>query len=706
MEPTESHGDQALAFDEKEGLIGQLVHCLARTLLASKLYDPKNSLRQNLTHELLDIFGQVLEIEDPVLLSFEPTQVLWEDRVVYDASDLDNSFVECLYRDGIRQLAFARGLPVTEVFRFLQIAQPRLGSGQDSDVVDAFWEANFTHIAHVSSDGFTQAAADDALNVEDVHAPIVVRFRQLLGNLVGLVKKPAVEPAEPTPPEAPPEVRSSAEATADFAPLPLDEPEIPLITIDPKVIEALENVRRDAGPEAEKLKTWKLELEEEAESDLLITLEELLFHIFDEAVEAITNFHHVLLVSKLVHQWLALGEFRAAGEIVSRLIGSLDRYPNQRETIELMILEAANHLSIKLVCGEAGSVEESSISEAVGFLNKHCRLSNEKLLEALDVTFSVSGQNVLAHVLANRTFREPDIWAEKLEEIPPLIAEQLVRLVGEKATEEHDLLLFFTCAFDHSDLEVQAAAMSSYPETCGMHLRDQILGAIQSDSIKVRLAAIARISKSEDTTAGAWLVNRIRRSGALGLEKREFKLLVDGIIALGGERYMPFFRKQFDEIGALKGGYLNRDLKALLRSSDEIAIMLTAVARHGTPVALDLVREVRQHANGRIREHGDDLWRQVMAEAAQAWSDDAVGEDETIEGQGADDAADSEEDDWINWQDESDEPERPKPLGQPANLDERAPEPTSKPMQANPKSGPDSEESLDAALLAYLQEEI
>mgnify|MGYP001174962965 CR=1 FL=1 len=82
----------------------------------------------------------------------------------------------------------------------------------------------------------------------------------------------------------------------------------------------------------------------------------------------------------------------------------------------------------------------------------------------------------------------------------------------------------------------------------------------------MRCAALIRIQTAQDSSFGAFLMDRARKIGVTPMEPQEIRLLLDSLAVLGGDRYLPFFRQQLARLGAVKGELmLNRDLKTLLK---------------------------------------------------------------------------------------------------------------------------------------------
>lgn len=136
-----------------------LMQLFERTVRAVKLYPPTNPACRDHLARLHEEFTGVLAEIDPLVLRITRTELLLAEEVVYAGADARESLAFVLYKDGLREIGFNRGLGFTEVQELVQ------GFNRDftleyleDDLATYLWERELTHVFfHLSEDYLDEA---------------------------------------------------------------------------------------------------------------------------------------------------------------------------------------------------------------------------------------------------------------------------------------------------------------------------------------------------------------------------------------------------------------------------------------------------------------------------------------------------------------------------------------------------------------------
>jgi len=598
--------EQEVDYEALDASVSELLQSLSRAVLASRLYASDNRLRIEGFELLLQNFGSALAIESPLLLTIEPDKVLREESVVFDGTELDNSFATRLHKDGVRQIAFAEGINAEEIGAFIELLGVR--SNVESafvDIVDAMWEARFEHIAHVASDGFTEFLASDNEETQVDNDQALERFQDIVAVLAGIDDE---------------ESRGDAATTGAFRAVG-DAQEVVFdmsLQDDEKLLGAVQEV---ANADPEDVAHWETELGEETDPELLRLMEELVTETLVDPPDAVSDDVAAEIAIRYVRNWLVRGEFPTTDEILVRLDQLLRTERGRTKVITQVVNRSTNADSLGQVCGTQGPLErEGRLAQAILFFERHGQLDDEDLAGLEHQFFTDEGKQLFVRLVAGRMKDEPMEWVPRVAGLPGgLIGAVLERLVELRDSWDQNQLEVFWMAFGHSESEARTTAIRLYPGPLDRRFKERLVDESRSTDPVARLAALKRIVASGDATLAIYLVDRIRKVGMSELSPEELETCLNGLVSLAGIRYLPFFRRQLELFGAIKGGsVLERDVGTFVRSYYEVGAILTAVVEVQSPEIIEMLREVRSHARGRLKSLCDTLWRQVLGRWGEA----------------------------------------------------------------------------------------
>ncbi|HSD65244.1 MAG TPA: hypothetical protein VLF95_01010 [Vicinamibacteria bacterium] len=132
------------------------VLALTRAARSFTLYDPANKVVRALIADYRDRFRAVLEGFGPLVLQVHPFELTLGREVVYLERDRERSLAFRLFRDGVREVAFAAETGWDELLRLLQVLSIRYTGvrQQEDDLVTLLRKADFEGIHLTAIEGF------------------------------------------------------------------------------------------------------------------------------------------------------------------------------------------------------------------------------------------------------------------------------------------------------------------------------------------------------------------------------------------------------------------------------------------------------------------------------------------------------------------------------------------------------------------------
>ncbi|EQB62652.1 MAG: HEAT-like protein repeat-containing protein [candidate division Zixibacteria bacterium RBG-1] len=131
-----------------------LIGFLVRALKTMYLYPQNNPIPQDFKKNLFAKFTNFLEHYDELILRLEQNQFVCDGEVIYQDPSIEEGIALVLHRDGVRQLAFSKGLTEVELYNFLDILKRLNRISSEDDSVTLLWEQDFSHIHYLVVDSY------------------------------------------------------------------------------------------------------------------------------------------------------------------------------------------------------------------------------------------------------------------------------------------------------------------------------------------------------------------------------------------------------------------------------------------------------------------------------------------------------------------------------------------------------------------------
>lgn len=201
------------AIETKVGRAREVILALDRAVRARRTHASDHVRALEATEDLIARFLDFFGVFDYLRVEIQPGEIRFERRALLKLEPREPNVPFLLFRDGLREIRFHRGISRDEVIEFLGIveADPRAVREDGKDYVSLLWEHGFPSIDYVAVDEFDDAdaparlAPETAGEVEDLARRMDRLVRQILSKGCGSVAPAGSEgedDAQPQPPGA------------------------------------------------------------------------------------------------------------------------------------------------------------------------------------------------------------------------------------------------------------------------------------------------------------------------------------------------------------------------------------------------------------------------------------------------------------------------------------------------------------------------
>jgi len=297
--------------DEELILARELTVHFLKTIKAIRFYPPDNPATKGFRDQLFKKFQSFLDKYSSFVLRIDEFSLSFKENVFYENRDPKSSLAFSLYKDGLKELRFIRGVEEWEIQELLDVIRGSESINQmEDDVVTLLWEKDFVHISYLATDEFLE------------ESPVLIpeNMDQFRSNLIN---KPLAYNVQ-----------------VDI----LEEGEADLDKLLAKTIrEAPIRDRNVYFLTSEELERLRIEVEKETDPTVVFNVIEILFEILVLENEQEPYQDCINLLTKMLDGLLTLGQFQRASDLLKRLyhlIETCDLKDWQAEAIHKMIENA------------------------------------------------------------------------------------------------------------------------------------------------------------------------------------------------------------------------------------------------------------------------------------------------------------------------------------------------------------------------------
>lgn len=130
--------------------VEELLRLFGKAVRAHQLYLPNNPVYRSAIDAVRAAFQPIWRETDELPLRFSETAVNWYGHpVLSDANKTADNLAWTFFKDGIREITFARGFEDDELVRLFEIlSRSRKASPEEDDLLTMLWEADFANLRY------------------------------------------------------------------------------------------------------------------------------------------------------------------------------------------------------------------------------------------------------------------------------------------------------------------------------------------------------------------------------------------------------------------------------------------------------------------------------------------------------------------------------------------------------------------------------
>jgi len=556
---------EGLEADEELLLARDLTSAFIKGIKAFRFYPPDNPTLRGFRDQLLKKFQFFLNKYNSMTLQIGEYDFSFNGKVLYENRDVKASLAFLLYKDGLRELRFVKGLEEWEIDGLLDVIKRSDNINQlEDDLVTLIWEKDLAHISYLATDEF----------LEENPIPIPDNVDQFRKQLVF------------TPPAHHVEVDLFEEDTEEGIDLDriLSKPsEEPLPFVSNRGVYSL------TPEEAEGLRK---EVEAETHSTFVFNVIDILFEILTLEKETEPYQHAITYFNKILDALLTLGDFQRASDLLKRfyiILKSSELKNWKSESIQKFIIGAGESQRIELIGKILGKEEGIRLEDVNGYLVLLQRNSIQPLVKLLGELKNSKTRRVVCDALA-------EIGRNAIELISPFIDDRrwfLVRnityILGRIGKEQ--AFPYLQKAFIHGEIRVRREAVQALGLIGGSKSIGLLIRALTDLDVRIRAMAAINLGKIGKTAGLASLLEGVQSKDFPKKDSAEIKAFFDGIGMIGSNEATPVLQEMLERKSWFGRGRIDE-----VRSGSA-----NALAMIGTPEAKAVLEDGRDSKDESIR---------------------------------------------------------------------------------------------------------
>ena len=536
-----------------------------KAIKAFRFYPPDNPTLKGFREQVLKKFQFFLNKYQSFVIHVAEYDLSYKGKILYENRDVKTSLAFLLYKDGLREIRFMKGLEEWEVQGIIDIIKQSDNINQlEDDIVTLMWEKDFEHISHLATDEFLE------------ETPVVVpdNIDQFRKNLVfkPLAHHVEVDPAEEGSEEGVDLDEILSRAIEEPAPFVSDRSDYFLTSGE------VEGLRKD--------------VEAEIDPTFVFNIMDILFEILALEKEPEPYQDGVNTLIKTLDAFLTLGEFTKATELLQRvniILKTYDLQDWQIESIRKIIVEAGDEVRIDRI-GKVLEREEVRLEDVDAYLSLLQKNSITPLIKLLGELKNSKARRVFCDALS-------EIGKNAVELITPFIDDRrwfLVRnityILGRIGKEQS--FPYILKAFNHEEIRVRREAIQALGLIGGSKAVGLLVKAVTDNDVRIRCMAAINLGKVGKEAGLIPLLEVVQSKDFYKREPVEIKAFFNAIGMSGSNEAVPVLQQLLERKSWFGRG-----------TTDEIRIgAANAMAMIGTPDAKILLEEGKNSKDDSIRD--------------------------------------------------------------------------------------------------------
>jgi hypothetical protein len=506
---------QGMETDEELLLARDLTSFFLKTFKAIRFYPPDNPTIKGFRDQLFKKFQYFLNRYPSFFLQIGEFALSFKDRILYENRDPKSSLAFLLYKDGLRELRFVRGLEEWEVQGLMDVIRGSEHINEmEDDLVTLVWEKDFVHISYLATDEFLE---DTPIfipeNVEQFRSKLI--FKPLAYNVqVDLLD------------EEEPDLDRLLSRTVNEA--PLRDRNVFSLTL-----EEMDRLRNEVG--------------NEIDPTFVFNTADILFEILGlehekEPFQVTAN-----LISKILDGLLTLGEFQKASDLLKRLYIMIKTYELkdwQVESIHRLIDNAGDEVRVERI----GKVLERETGIRLEDVNDYLILlqqnSIKPLIKLLGELKNSKTRRVVCDALSEIGKNAIELFTPFLDDRRWYLVRNITYILGRIGKEK--ALPHLQKAFNHEELRVRREAVQALGLIGGPKAISLLIKALVDKDGRIRAMSAMNLGKMGRNIGLAALLEVVQSKDFQKKEPAEMKAFLDAVGMVGSNEALPVLQQMLE----------------------------------------------------------------------------------------------------------------------------------------------------------------
>ena len=556
---------EGMETDEELLLARDLTSAFIKAIKAFRFYPPDNPTLKGFRDQLLKKFQFFLNKYQSFVIQVGEYNLSFKSRILYENKDVKSSLAFSLYKDGLREIRFMKGLEEWEVQGVIDILKHSENINQlEDDVVTLMWEKDFVHISYLATDEFLE------------ETPVVIpdNVDQFRKNLVfkPLAHHVEVELAE----EGSEEGVDLDEILSKVieGPLPfVSDRSVYLLTSD-----EVEGLRKD--------------VESEVDPTFVFNITDILFEILALEKEREPYHDAVNILIKILDAFLTLGEFTKATDFLKRVYIILKTYDLQNwqiESIQKIIMEAGEEVRIERI-GKVLEREEVRLEDVNAYLSLLQKNSIKPLIKLLGELKNSKARRVFCDALAEIGKNAIEMFTPFIDDRRWYLVRNIIYILGRIGKEQS--FPYIQKAFNHEENRVRREAIQALGLIGGPKAIGLLVKALTDNDVRIRCMAAINLGKGGKKAGPIPLLEVVQSKDFYKREPAEIKAFFNAIGMMGSNEAVPVLQQLLERKSWFGRG-----------KTDEIRMgAANALAAIGTPEAKAILEEGKNSKDETIRD--------------------------------------------------------------------------------------------------------
>jgi HEAT repeat protein len=528
--------------------VQEVVNLLIKAIKIFCIYPPDNPIPKEFRHNLFRKLTEFLGENEKLKLGIDQSRLLFEDKVILKEEKKDEGIAFALYRDGIRELSFHKGLEQEELFSFLEAITSCLKSSlPEDDLVTLFWEKDLPHIKFSAVDEFLTE------DISDLPQPTGTKDLKHLY----------------------------------YSEIDLEESKMKEVELPARI--QVERFLRDLDlvPQQE-LNELKCLLDKDKSFEPLKEM----FFILKEVLSGDKEFSDfsetVLLLEKLLDSLVGQENFYLASEVLL-LLKNLEEAESEAgqtrraERIKEALNRAGDKERMKILTQILNQNPRLDLFSARKYLSLLGRNTVPHLVDMLGELENFATRSMVCTVLENWGEKSIELLSKGVYDRRWYVVRNIVGVLGRIGSPL--AIPYLKRTIGHEDLRVRKQTLEALSKIKGEEVNSILLSILEDPEEKLRVRAARFLSERPCQEVVDYISNLVTRKEFRDKSQEEKKVLLETLAHTGKDEAVNIFKKM-----VLKKTWFKKE-----KQKETSYLALKALASVNTPLSLEAMKEISKY---------------------------------------------------------------------------------------------------------------